>query len=60
MSNLINAPLEEPARSAQAGRFPHGAPVGFEKHAIERRYDVEAPARSVWSWLQDPATFTHS
>jgi hypothetical protein len=33
-------------------------PRGWKQHAFERRWAVKAPRRAVWSWLNDPSTFT--
>lgn len=39
---------------------PNGAPQGFVEHAYERSFEAPFPVGLVWSWLNDPATFTES
>ena len=41
-----------------ADRPTQGQPRGFVLHAIDREFRVSAEAEAVWSWLEDPQTFT--
>lgn len=39
---------------------PQGAPENFVTHVHRRVFQVPHEQRSVWNWLNDPATFTES
>lgn len=38
--------------------LPNARPDGFVEHAFEREFVVDAPRARVWTWLEDPETFT--
>lgn len=37
---------------------PTGAPAGFVEHVYRKTFTVPFPPGQVWTWLNDPATFT--
>lgn len=37
---------------------PQAAPPSFLRHQFRRSWTVDAPVETVWSWLNDPETFT--
>ena len=51
--------MKIPAETGTEGfPVPNGAPPGFVEHAYERSFVAPFPVGLVWSWLNDPATFT--
>ena len=48
------------ADASQTIAPPQAAHAAFEPHAFEKTFVVPKPRGNVWSWLEDPATFTDS